>query len=192
MTLGRSRKNTVGVGAQRALGKAPGGMKIESKQGGAKGRPTMLAVLHQFRVLVRSIRSHYDQLEKLSGMSGAQLLALSRVAEQPGIKVGELARALSIHQSTASNMLERLVGSGLVIKRRLGDDQRVVTVFITSRGKSALKSAPQPLIGALQQALSELPPSALQGLHAHLQAVIQGMCEMDAADEARSTPLSDM
>lgn len=151
----------------------------------------MLAVLQQFRVVVRSVRTHYDHVEKQSGVSGAQLWALARIEETPGMKVGELARALAIHQSTASNMLERLVSLGLVVKRREGNDQRVVTVFVTSRGKAALKSAPQPLIGVLQKALSELPPAALKGLHLHLETVIGSMGVRDLA-RARSTPLSDM
>ncbi len=151
----------------------------------------MLAVLQQFRVVVRSVRTHYDHVEKRSGVSGAQLWALTRINERPGIKVGELARALAIHQSTASNMLERLGALKLVKKRREGDDQRVVTVFVTPLGKAALKSAPQPLIGVLQQALSDLAPEALKGLHRHLEAVVQSMRVRDLA-RARSTPLSDM
>ena len=151
----------------------------------------MLTVLQQFRVVVRSVRTHYDRVEKRSGVSGAQLWALARIDERPGIKVGELARALAIHQSTASNMLERLVALGLVSKRRAREDQRVVTVLATSRGKAALRSAPQPLIGVLQQALSDLPPAALQGLHVHLHAVIQAMRVKNLA-QARATLLSDM
>lgn len=165
--------------------------KPVARDGAVNGRAMMLAVLQQFRVVVRSVRTHYDFVEARSGVSGAQLWALARIEERPGIKVGELASALAIHQSTASNMLERLVALGLVTKRRVGDDHRVVSVFIAPRGRTALKAAPQPLIGVLQQALSELPPAALQGLHQNLKTVIEAMGVKDVA-RARGTPLSDM
>lgn len=158
------------------------------------GRParkaTMLEVLQQFRVLVRSIRAHYDRVEKKSGMSGAQLWAMARIAARPGITVGELAAELAIHQSTASNMLERLAALGLVEKRR-GKDQRVVTLFASARGKAVVQSAPQPLIGVLQQALSELPPERLDSLHAHLAELV-GLMRIKGAAGARAMPLSSM
>lgn len=176
-----------GVDVAAAGGKKRAGTGVKAKADDAM----MLAVLQQFRVVVRSVRTHYDRVERRSGLSGAQLWALARIDERPGIKVGELARALAIHQSTASNMLERLVTLRLVTKRRRGSDQRVVTVFTTARGKAALKSAPQPLIGVLQQALSELQPEALQGLHLHLETVVQAMRVRNLA-RARSTLLSDM
>lgn len=180
-----------------ALGTAKKASPKARGSGARSGNPPaeqgamMLAVLQQFRVVVRSVRTHYDHVEKRSGVSGAQLWALARIEATPGMKVGELARALAIHQSTASNMLERLVSLGLVVKRREAEDQRIVTVFATSRGKAALKSAPQPLIGVLQKALSELPPAELKGLHRHLETVIASMRVRDLA-RARSTPLSDM
>ena len=73
--------------------------------GAAARHVMMLEVLQQFRILVKSIRSHYQQVEARSGVSGAQLWALAHIAGSPGSKVGELARALAIHQSTASNLV---------------------------------------------------------------------------------------
>lgn len=178
-----------GVDVAAAGGKSKAGTGVKPK---AKANDAMmLSVLQQFRVVVRAVRTHYDRVERRSGLSGAQLWALARIDEQPGLKVGELARALAIHQSTASNMLERLVALGLVSKRRPGGDQRVVTVFATARGKAALKSAPQPLIGVLQQALCDMQPGALRDLHRHLETVLQAMRVRNRAG-ARSTPLSDM
>ena len=68
----------------------------------------MLEVLEQFRVIFKSIRRHYRSVEERSGISGALLWALAQVAANPGSQVGDLARALAIHQSTASNLLRSL------------------------------------------------------------------------------------
>lgn len=150
----------------------------------------MLEVLEQFRVIIKSIRRHYRDVEHRAGLSGAQLWALAQVARHPGSRVGELARALAIHQSTASNLLRELEGLGLVTRQRRGTDQRHVQLFASKKGHQVLARAPQPLIGVLQQALSELPTTALRDLHDQLARVIRLMKVKSLA--ARATPLSEM
>jgi len=150
----------------------------------------MLAVLEQFRILFKSIRRHYYHVERQAGISGAQLWALVEVAADPGVEVGDLARTLAIHQSTASNLLRRLQTQKLVSRKRQGKDQRTVQLFATRKGLKVLKRAPQPLIGVLQQALSDLPRGSLQVLHRQLSKLIALMKAKDL--EARAIPLSEI
>ncbi len=152
--------------------------------------PHMLAVLEQFRILFKSIRRHYYHVERQAGISGAQLWALVEVAADPGVEVGDLARTLAIHQSTASNLLRRLQTQKLVSRKRQGKDQRTVQLFATRKGLKVLKRAPQPLIGVLQQALSDLPRGSLQVLHRQLSKLIALMKAKDL--EARAIPLSEI
>jgi len=150
----------------------------------------MLEVLKLFRMLVKSIRGHYLVVENRSGVSGAQLWALAHVAHNPGTQVGGLARALAIHQSTASNLVGRLESLGLLARHRLRHDLRSVELTLTPKGKSALARAPRPLIGVLQQALLDLPEASLDALHQHLGVLIGSMKIKDK--RSRSIPLSDM
>ena len=153
-------------------------------------QPRMLEVLEQFRIVFKSIRRHYQSVERRAGISGAQLWALAQIAGRPGLKVGDLAKGLAIHQSTASNLLRRLEGLGLVTRRRQGKDQRMVALFATPQGLKVLKRAPQPLSGVLQQALSDLPAGNLTVLRRELGKLIAAMKTKDL--EARATPLSDI
>lgn len=138
-----------------------------------------LQVLEQFRIIFKSIRRHYQDVEKVTGVSGAQLWVLAHVAESPGTGVGALARALAIHQSTASNLLRGLAARGLVVRRRQGADQRSVQLFATARGQRVLRRAPRPRIGVLQQALSDLPPGRLARLYRELDALLSAMQRKD-------------
>jgi DNA-binding MarR family transcriptional regulator len=150
----------------------------------------MLEVLEQFRVIFKSVRRHYQSVQHRSGISGALLWALAQVATNPGSKVGDLARALAIHQSTASNLLRRLGSRGLVSRRREGKDQRAVQLFATAKGLRVLKRAPQPFIGVLQQGLSDLSGSTLESLHRQLGTLIASMKVKSL--QARGTLLSEM
>ena len=151
----------------------------------------MLEVLEQFRIIVKSIKRHYQDVERRSHLKGAQLWALAQVAENPAATVGDLARALAVHQSTASNLLRALEREGLVMRERQSRDQRQVRLFATKKGLKLLKGAPRPLIGVLQQALSELPPARLHKLHGELAHVIVLM-KSKAIAAARELPLSEM
>ncbi len=150
----------------------------------------MLAVLARFRILFQSVRRHYQRVERESGVTGAQLWALAHVGKHPGTRMGALARTLAIHPSTASNLVRRLEGLELVARQREGRDQRTVQLYLTVKGARALRHAPQPLIGVLQQALSELPAPRLRSLDRHLNELIRGIKVKDLRSQA--IPISHM
>lgn len=161
-------------------------ISLTTSSGGKK----RIEVLKQFRVLLRSIKRHYQWVEHECGLSGAQLWALAEIGGAPGIKVSNLAQQLGIHLSTASNMLRRLEELALVKRMRIGADHRVVKLKLTAKGEKILGRAPQPLVGILQQALADLPQDRVDSLHADLEEVIRLMKFTDM--KARTTPLSDI
>ena len=135
----------------------------------------MLEVLTQFRVVVSNLKKHYHDIETTTGVSGTQLWALIAIAQQPGITVGMLARELAIHQSTASNLLDRLNELGYIARAREGADQRVVSLYLTDAGNGIVRKAPQPAMGLLQNALLSLPQDRVAGLHDHLEELLRAI-----------------
>lgn len=121
--------------------------------------PSEMDVLQQFRLIFRAVKRHFQSVEEACGVSGAQLWALARIAAQPGLKVGELAKALAVHQTTASNLVDRLCRAGLVERRRSTRDQRVVELYPSRTGSAALGRAPEPLRGVLPDALAAMAPA---------------------------------
>ena len=128
--------------------------------------------LKQFRIIIGAVRHHFRALEKACGVPGAQVWILSVIAASPGIKVSRLSETLSVHISTASNMLDRLAKAGMVERRRSKADRRVVNLHLTPAGKAALARAPKPLTGVIPHALNSLPEPALERLHDDLDLLI--------------------
>jgi len=149
----------------------------------------MLTVLMCFRSVINSMRRHYRWVERRCGVSGAQVWALAQIEDSPGMTVGGLARQLAIHQSTASNLLEKLEQGRLVTRTRDADDRRVVLVQLTARGRNLLQRAPRPKRGVLQEALLELPAARLTALRNGLALLNR---HMSAHGTDRSTILSDV
>ena len=153
------------------------------------GEDIAIAVLRQFRQVFNAVKSHFQQVEKTVGMGGAQVWALSVVREQPGIGVGALARAMSIHQSTASNLVRTLIDREMVVAVKQGADRRAVQLNLLPAGAKVLKNSPGPFAGLLPDALKSLPAETLERLQADLSLLIVAV----AADESGGAiPLSDL
>jgi DNA-binding MarR family transcriptional regulator len=143
-------------------------------------------VLRRFRLVFNAVKSHFRAVENKAGISGAQLWALSVVQASPGLGVGELARAMDIHQSTASNLLRVLVDKGLVVSGRGGEDRRAVQLQVTAKGARLLAKAPGPFTGVLPEALSRLDKATLARLDRDLARLIE---ELGVDERGASIPL---
>ncbi len=142
--------------------------------------PPAARVLRQFRIVFNAVKTHFRQVERDTGVGGAQLWALSAIERRPGIGVTELARELDIHQSTASNLVRTLSERGLVATAREGLDRRSVALRVLPAGQAVLGRAPQPFSGVLPDALASLDPSTLVRLEQDLGRLI----DLLEADEA--------
>jgi DNA-binding MarR family transcriptional regulator len=152
--------------------------------------PAATEALRQFRVIFGAVRQHFQDVEKACGVSGAQIWAMAALRDQPGLKVSELAQALTIHTSTASNLLDKIEKAGFIRRERSRDDQRVVRLYLTESGATALEKAPQPLTGLLTHALDQLSDAALKRLNEDLAALIAHMGAVNERDAQK--PLSEL
>jgi DNA-binding MarR family transcriptional regulator len=134
--------------------------------------PKALETLRLFRIIIKSATRHFAEVEKSTSISGASLWALAEISGASDLTVNGLADAMSIHQSTASNLLEKLEKGGCVVKHRSGDDKRVVKLSLTDKGRSILANAPQPYRGLLLDALMRLDEKALDRLRRDLKKLV--------------------
>lgn len=156
-------------------------LRLEKRRGGTR-KPRLgtnlgsaLEALTKFRLVINSTKRHYKWIEQQTGVNGALIWALWELNRSPGLKVSEIADAMAIHQSTASNLLDKLQEKGLVNRDRSMDDQRVVRLYLTRAGKALITRVPQPARGLLQEALIKLPPESLQTLNHLLEQLLREM-----------------
>lgn len=145
-------------------------------------------VLRQFRIVFNAVKTHFRQLERESGLGGAQVWALSVIDSQPGIGATSLGRALDIHQSTASNLVRGLVERGYVAASREGSDRRSVALRVLPAGQEVLRRAPAPLAGVLPSALATLDHATLLRLEQDLGTLI---ARLDADEAGAGIPLAE-
>ena len=140
-----------------------------------------MTVLGQFRLIFRSAKKHFQWVQDRTGVSGAQLWVLAELQRRPGIRVTDLARAMGIHQSTVSNLIDPLERRGLIQRDRSSRDLRVVHLSLTRAGRETIARAPRPLVGVLPDALHSLGRADLVELQRRLDRLAQQMKVRDGA-----------
>ena len=146
-------------------------------------------VLRRFRLVFNAVKTHFQQVERKAGVGGAQIWALSVVRSNPGIGVNALAKAMDIHQTTASNLVKALVNGEMVAVGKSGADRRAVQLRLLPAGTRVLRRAPGPFVGVLPEALARLDVDTLGRLDQDLSTLIR---ELGVDDKAAGIPLAQM
>lgn len=155
----------------------------------AKVAESAARVLRHFRSVFNSVKAHFQQVERHAGIGGAQAWALSTIKAKPGIGMNDLAQAMDIHQTTASNLVKGLLKLELAKVEKKGPDKRAVQLYILPAGRTLLKKVPGPFAGVLPKALSELDVKTLLRLERDLSQLL----ELLNTDElAARTPLAQL
>lgn len=167
-------------------------MKTDSTASQARppaNQPLEDEVLKQFRIIFSAVRSHFRSIEKQVGIGGAQVWALGAIQANPACSVMDLAAAMNIHQSTASNLIRQLKSQGLIAADKSSSDRRLLKLTLSEEGMRILKSVPGPFEGVLPHAISQIDHFALERLRRDLQTLIHAM----GADESAATqPLAQL
>lgn len=178
MALSKISKTTSGIAIATPSGTS----------GSEIGEPAA-QVLRRFRLVFNAVKTHFQQVEKKAGVGGAQLWALSVIRERAGIGVSDLARAMDVHQSTASNLVKSLVERDLVITSKDGPDHRAVQLCVSAAGTEILMRAPGPFTGVLPQALASLDARTLARLDKDLATLIKAL---GADEQGANIPLGQL
>lgn len=155
----------------------------------SKGEESAVHVLRHFRSVFNAVKTHFQQVEKRAGIGGAQVWALSTIHAQPGIGMNDLAMAMDIHQTTASNLVKGLLKLELLRAEKEGPDKRAVQLYTLPAGRTLLKKVPGPFSGVLPKALSELDAKTLLRLERDLSKLLK---LLNADEKAAKTPLASL
>jgi len=105
----------------------------------AEREQSLLALGSAFKGLMGALRRMRGrETHRTGGLSHAQYHLLFGLAERGELTTSRLAAAADVTPATVTQMLDGLVGMGLVERTRSDRDRRVVTVALTDRGSELL------------------------------------------------------
>jgi len=112
--------------------------------------------------------------------SPAQLHVLGVLHEVGPITVSQLASWLAISVPSTSAMVDRMVDTGLVERARSEEDRRIVSVWLSPAGQTALNAAMLGRRGMLERVLGQLNPKELNDTVRVLKRLEQAIEELRA------------
>lgn len=133
------------------------------------------AALDALRRIVQALRLSAARAKRHTDLSGAQLFVLQQLADRPAQSLNELAQRTRTHQSSVSTVVTRLVGRGLVSRRRADEDGRRLVLELTPEGRDLLAGAPETAQSRLIAALERLPESQITALASTLEGLVAAL-----------------
>ena len=123
----------------------------------------------QARHISTHLPAHLGLLTRLLGKQFGERYSLSEARVLSGIadgplRITDLAALEGLAQPTTTLLVKRLEEQGLVRRERQTDDQRVVLVWLTDAGGTALENARAVAAAGLRGHLDSMPDQQLKAL----------------------------
>lgn len=114
-------------------------------------------VLSTIRMIIREVDTYSKRLMVKSGVTGPQLVILKHIYRNKHITTTALAEDVSLSQSTATSILDRLVDRNLVKRIRDTEDKRKWLLELTKAGIKTVESTPSLARDGFFEDFSTLP-----------------------------------
>ena len=131
------------------------------------------AVLRAGNVLLRVVAQSVVEVEDV--VTSPQLRVLVLIASHGPQSSGAIAAELGVHPSNATRTCDRLVNSGLIVRKDVPGDRRYVALALTSKGASLVNGVLEHRRNAIASVIERMPEDLRR-------AVAEGMDAFAAAD----------
>jgi len=142
------------------------------------------ATLHEFAAFfMRGSMRHLLLYAKESGLSMSQIGAMLHIHRKGVCGVSDIGDDLGVTIAAASQMLERLVLQGLVVRSEDPHDRRLKRIVLTEEGHRRLKDTIQARQGWLDALADLLSPEEQDQVTAALRILIERANQLEIDDK---------
>jgi DNA-binding MarR family transcriptional regulator len=143
-----------------------------------------LSLLHQWMAaLMHRSMCSLIQFTREHELSMSQVAVLSQV-HHGGRHITDLAQMLGISNAAASQMLDRLVQQGLVLRSEDPQDRRLKQLVLTGKGQGVLQESIRARQDWLAELVSSLSPQESEQVAAALRILLDKTQKLDQLPEA--------
>ena len=111
--------------------------------------------------------------EDVGGVSPVQLRALTALRQKGEANLAQLAEDIGITVSTASRLVDRLVGADWVHRGPSASNRREISLTLTDEGKRLLRRYDRRRVALLKEALERVPEERRDAVVAALAELVQ-------------------
>lgn len=149
--------------------------------------PPLSASLREWlRITMRFSMRQFMQFAKENNYSIPQLNALFRIRYKGACGVSDLGEEMGITSAAASQLLDKLVQQGLVMRTEDPQDRRNKLITLTKAGMQVSEKSMQARQEWLDRLAERLSPAEQQQVQAALELLIERAAELDVEGGAKS------
>lgn len=119
-------------------------------------------------------------------LTSNQYKTLLAVAGYGACSLGDLARSLEVAMSSASQMVDRLVASGLLLREPAVDNRRQVVIRLSPQGITLIAELQQATLQGYQKVLAQLPEHEQEELVRAFETIAAILNKLSHDTEGRS------
>ena len=139
------------------------------RRGASEQRPDV-SILYLVKQLELAVRSELDSVTAVVGLTALQYTALTALQRHPGITAAQLARNSFVRAQSMAEMLNTMMGRGLVTRERDPDDNRHYRLYLAPAGQEVIDSLSSSVRNIERIMLSDLSSAEAQDLHRYLDS----------------------
>ncbi len=128
----------------------------------------------------RLLKKIFDRRVKQLGVTRSQWMVLVQLMRQEGLAQTELADLVEIEQPSLVRHLDRLVKSGLLIRRPDREDRRVNRIFLNKKSRGLLEKIEPEALSLLKEFVKGLTGKEQETLFALLSKVKNNLLSLEA------------
>jgi DNA-binding MarR family transcriptional regulator len=117
---------------------------------------------------------HMSNAIRQGDITREQFWLLHQLRRRGSLTISEVAETVGITQSTATTACKRLEAAGLISRSRRSDDERVVEVSLTERGRTTVEGWRRRRREAVAELLAPLSEPERDELQRLIQLVLKG------------------
>jgi DNA-binding MarR family transcriptional regulator len=141
-------------------------------------------------VLSRAARSMKRALDaRLSpfAITSTQYIVLEKLWETDGLSLTELGKSLDLDGTTITGISDRMERDGLVERRRHSEDRRVISIFLTDKGKELKNSLADCASDVNSAALGSLSKTERAQIGTMLERIWEAMTNKNSTTNKNAT-----
>jgi DNA-binding MarR family transcriptional regulator len=130
-------------------------------------------IMQSLRRIFKAIQDYSQEVSQKFGITGPQLWALKTISTSGSLPLGQLSKMMYLHPSTITGVVDRLEKKGYVARDRVLKDRRIVMVKLTTKGKSTVSKAPNPIQGKMVYGLNKLKQKNLNSIYDAVEKLVE-------------------
>lgn len=142
--------------------------------------PFISTLQEWIQVLMRYSMRNFLRIARESGLSMSHLGAIFHIHRSGSCGVTEIGDHLGVTSAAASQLLDRLVQQGLVLRAEDAEDRRVKRIELTGRGQQILEEGLRARQSLLNDLAGVLTDSEQQSITSALQILIDKVNQLSS------------